>query len=811
MIKIFILTLTILIVVNPIVQSQTNNQNQAANKPKTKLDIPFEKVYLHLDKPYYSAGEDIWFKAYLVNAETNELFDNSNNLYVELISPQSKIIQKRILRIDKGLGNGDFHLEDSIPSGNYQIRAYTNWMRNFGDMFFFKKEITIESPIGIKRTVPADEKKTKAGIDVQFFPEGGALIQDVYSRIGFKAINSTGLGCNIKGVVYSSAGDSITNFSSTHLGMGNFNFLAKRGLDYFAEGFADNGASFKVTLPSALETGYLLKVSDGNSNNIHISIKTNQKTLEQFPLRKLLIVGSSHNALCAAAKIISKTMVQSVVFPKKLFPEGICRISVMDTFGIYLCERIYYNHTKESCHINILTNKSTYTPREKVTIQISLKDTANKPVPASLSLSVIDGRQIPGFDKKSNINSYLFLESEIRGNIEQPYYYFDTTNVDRFKELNNLLLTQGWRNIIWKHLSDTTINLDNLIEKGLTISGRLRRLLVNKPIADANISMGLFGTGTLCSSICKTDSSGKYYFDGLNFTGTHQAVISATNKNHRSQGWISLDSIFKDMAPPKFNEFQQTENPVDEVKSYTVESEKKYNILKKYHLTDTIMLNEVLVKSKKIEKKEGDGHFRMYSSPDCSITVTDQMLSYSDVFQLLQGRVAGLMISGVYPNISFTMRGSHGIPLFLIDNFPVELDEIASIPISTIDKVEVLKDPINTSLYGSRGGNGVISIYTKNGFVSSAKPVFHSINQKITGYYQSKTFYSPKYDTTPPDNNKPDLRSTIYWEPNLVTDSAGNASVSFYNADNSAPIKITIEGISDSGTPITGNSSYNVQ
>lgn len=110
---------------------------------KTKTTPPeIEKVYLHTDNSYYTVGESLWYKAYSVYAYTNQLFDHSKILYVELLSPESKIISRNITNLEGGLGHGDFILADSlgVKPGTYQLRAYTNWMRNYGDDFIFKKK-----------------------------------------------------------------------------------------------------------------------------------------------------------------------------------------------------------------------------------------------------------------------------------------------------------------------------------------------------------------------------------------------------------------------------------------------------------------------------------------------------------------------------------------------------------------------------------------------------------------------------------------------------------------------------------------------
>src|SRR5476651_524446 len=126
-----------------------------AQSPAPKL--VFEKAYLHTDRDVYAQGDTLWFKAYLVNAQDNTPINSSGSLHVELISPDAKIISSELIRLNNGLGNGDFGLADSLAAGKYHLRAYTNWMRNFGDNFIFDKEITILNT----EAVPVAEQTTK--------------------------------------------------------------------------------------------------------------------------------------------------------------------------------------------------------------------------------------------------------------------------------------------------------------------------------------------------------------------------------------------------------------------------------------------------------------------------------------------------------------------------------------------------------------------------------------------------------------------------------------------------------------------------
>jgi hypothetical protein len=812
------------------IQAQTENQKSSLVEIKKNSDLPFEKVYLHLDRPYYSAGDDIWIKAYLVDAMTNESSDNNTNLNLELISPGSKIIKRLILRIDNGVGTGDFHLGDSIVSGNYLIRAYTDQMRNFGEIFFFEKEIVIENQIDIKSLNKPDFEESKEMVDVQFFPEGGPLIDNVYTLLGFKAINSLGYGCNVTGKVISSLGDTLTSFASTHLGMGSFFFLPKKGLKYFAAGFAGNGIPFRVELPVALETGYYIKVSDINKDYFRVTIKTNQKTLDQSPLKEMDITGTSHNSLCVTARVIVKAIDNPVNLSKKEFPQGIACLTLLDTTGRTYCERVFYIHPRENYRISIIPDQEVYAPRQKVTLQISVRDTSDIPVSANLSVSVVDGNQIKGFEKKSDINSYLFLESELRGYIEQPSYYFDTIISERYQALDNLLITQGWRNFIWNNLPDTVSKFNYPTEEGITVSGRLRHVWSDKPIAGANISMALSENVSSSFKFTLTDSVGKYHFYGLNFTGPQNILVYAADKKGIGKGLILLDSIFSDSAPVNYKQVQRAKtiaknisNSIDipniiqvsdnyEISDYKNEAGRKYNIMKKYHITDTIGLDEVVINARRPVKENADGHLRMYGEPDYSYTITDKTAGYSDAFQALVGRVAGIYITGdPMQGYKFMFRGQIGQPMFLLDDREVSYETIQSIPITAIDKIEVIKESGKLALYGMRGSFGIISVLTKRGRNSPVQPPLNFINQRVYGYYQARTFYSPKYNVPESEFSKPDLRTTIFWEPNIETDNDGNATVSFFNADNRAIIKANVEGIAEPGVPVVGKTSFEVK
>jgi hypothetical protein len=793
------------------IRAQTISHDSTAAAFIRTGEIPVEKVYLHLDRTIYSIGDNIWFKAYLVDNSTLTLSDSSQTLYVELISPELKMISRIMIKVDHGTGTGDFRLNDSLSSGNYRIRAYTNWMRNFGDVFFFEKRIVVEDAreFHVSRSVEQEEKHN--GIDVQFFPEGGGLINQVNSYIGLKVIDSSGMGCDVKGKVISSLGDSIASFSTTHLGMGSFMFTPSDGRTYYAVGRSSAGIPFKVMLPVSFKTGYTIHVCDVDSDFFCVSVNTNKETLEQFPLQEMIVTGSVRNTLCSSVHIRTKGLSNPVYLSKSDFPEGIARITLLKLNGQVLCERIFYVESQNNCKIHVTSDFTTFSPRQKISLNINTKDNSDIPVPANLSISVVDANQVRNTNSNSDIESYLLLESEVRGNLEQPSYYFDTTHTDRLSALDNLLLTQGWRNYIWSYLSDTTIRFDFAYESGLSLNGNLVHKITGKPIAGALISLILSTPDTSIYGCTTTDQTGRCTFNRLNFTGSANMIASVSDEKSQQQGQLVCDMLTLDFAPIRNNCATVPEINFEVKNAYYQEAEKKSNILKKFSVTDTIVLDEVTVTARKKDKENADGHLRVYGNPDYSLAVTDKMFSKSDILQTLQGRVAGLIIIEdpekgyrvFFRSADYYPKFGDASPLFLIDGKATDLQTIVSIPVSAVDKVEVLKGG-KTTLYGFQGSFGVINVLTKQGVINPAKPVNYAINTKVIGYYQSRIFYEPAYENHQPGDEKPDLRTTLLWQPRVITGDDGQATVSFYAADSKSDIVVDVQGLSESGIPLTG-------
>ena len=108
--------------------------------------VPWEEIFIQTDRDQYISGEDLWFNTYLIDRQGFKPSSNSKIVYFEILNPENRpVVQKKIL-LDNGFGPGQVILPDTLSSGTYTIRAYTNWMKNFLPENCFLKYIDIYNP-----------------------------------------------------------------------------------------------------------------------------------------------------------------------------------------------------------------------------------------------------------------------------------------------------------------------------------------------------------------------------------------------------------------------------------------------------------------------------------------------------------------------------------------------------------------------------------------------------------------------------------------------------------------------------------------
>jgi TonB-dependent SusC/RagA subfamily outer membrane receptor len=777
-----------------------------------------EKVYLHTDRNYYYSGEDIWFKAYLIDASNNLITNHSNNLHIDLISPKTKITDSHIIRIENGLGNGDFSIPKDLASGQYKLRAYTNYMRNFGDQIFFYKDISIINPLDPNDKQADSIKYIENKINIGFFPEGGSLVDNVSSIVAFKAVDALGKGCDVSGEIYSSDGKLITSFRSVHQGMGSFVLKPLSGRRYSAIVKNTSGDRINTELPRSFSTGVTQSIIKDESNNLMLAIKTNPQTFQLIRDKDLSLNISARNVPLKTIIFRIKSLYNKISIPLNDLPDGIIMLTLSSVYQqLPLCERLIFLQNNNNINLQIETNKMTFKQRDSVALKITLRGDSTTSDKAFLSLSAADNiSSNSSYQFPSTISSWFLLESDVRGPIEDPSYYFDSSNPNRIKDLDLLLLTQGWRDFEWKYKS-----MSYPPEQGFTISGRLKKLIFDRPIPGSKVNIGLFGTENTLITSLPTDSLGRFSLPGVDFIGDVMIVASPVNEKEKLSGEIILDSL-KYVPSEIENNFPAYRLQINEnIASFKNDLLTKSRIRKKFKLSDTIELEEVKVIAKKTDSSDPQSikiknDRVMYGFPDNEVIITPGMESYSNALAVIRGRIPGVEIFGGGREIKIIIRGMGSInggssPLFLLDGVTSSIEEILTLPVSWIDRIDILKTASNTAIFGMRGGNGVIAVITRtaNRF-TNGNTESHSVRLKMSGYDAPRVFYSPHHTARSSSIYNPDLRTTLFWDPNITLEYNKSITLNYFNADYSSTIKITLEGITTSGIPVSTKAIYKV-
>ncbi len=774
---------------------KTDFNNVLSHVESIRKNRPVENIYIHFDKPYYAAGDTIYFKAYVTLNELHKPTPLSEVVHVDLITPQNRIIQSIRLKLKQGIAWADFELPDSMAAGIYRIRAYTRWMFNEGRGSFFNQIIPIGS---VRKTsgqadIPASHLQSGKP-DIRFFPEGGELLTGVESKVAFKAIGTNGLGIKVKGIVVDNDGKEITRFQSVHLGMGFFYLKAEDGKSYNAKLTFGDGSNATVDLPKAISNGMVLSADNESPDTTIINVLTTKEYLKEHQNEDItLLIYSGGVPSMAQAKLNSENI--DFAIDKKRLHSGIMRITLFSSQSEPMSERLVFIMNHDQINLQVKSEKPDYSKREKVEISLNAKDQTNGSVQGNFSVSVVNEDIFNTYENKGNsILSDLLLTTELNGYVEQPDYYFKNSGDEVAANLDVLMLTQGYRHFLWKQiLADSLAPLKYKAERFLQLQGFVRTLS-GKPAKNEKVTLSdLTGQGPELKEI--TDSAGRFIFKNLEFSDTGHFTITSAKINSRIilSGFPS-PSLDKENTPELSTDADSVMVAYLKIKAIDHEFKNAKNVK---------LLKEVTITKKKLDNSNqteslaGVGHaFQVLNGSELKAggSLSDQ----------LTGRLRGVRFVNGEPLLLSNYGTSGKLVLIsmklLVDGMEMDASNINDFTANNIETIEVFR-PGNASFYDLSDTTGVLAITTKRPKEIDVENVLdsNSLQVSVTGFYKAKEFYSPKYTVNDTLNTGHDLRTTVFWKPDVITDKDGNASFSFYNADIKGMYKVVIEGIDENG------------
>jgi hypothetical protein len=748
-----------------------------------------EKIYLHYDKSTYIAGETIWFKAYLMEGFLPAT--RSTVLAVELLNDSGKLVDKKILPVVGSAAIGEFTLSKALPGGSYRIKAFTRNLMNLDYEHFYYQQVNISN--AVKNDVaPVTDPPAHY---VYFFPEGGNLVGNVKNTVAFKCTDKFGRPGKIEGKITGTGGKVEAIFQSTHDGMGTFVFTPKVGETYTADCIVNGTVKKETTLPVALQQGVVLNISQSN-NKKYFSLDAATVMNESY--WPDYILGVQENTVVFKVPAGAKYLKGEI--PTGQLLTGILQITVFNKQHKPLAERLVFINSGDYVPSgNFKADRVSLESRAKNAFSFQLQDT----IPGTFSVSVTSTETT--LQPTENIVSRFLLTSEIRGKVHNPAYYFESNDEQHQQNLDLVMLTNGWRRYTWNEIFSGRFYPMTLKDPGLvSIKGQALHPSSGKPLAETDLTIFTKTKDGLTNlSAIQTDPEGFFEMQGMTFEDTAKFSFKKLGTGNStvkinlltpgiSHMLYSLNTPLPALVPAIPMEKQGPALAEDRSLSRSTRP-------------DGILLDEVKLKAKvKTEREKYEKEYvsgRLGSMATKTIDLLENPPRYSQrIFDYLGSNLTGVNISGgpsdysiVYRQTRSMMGGPIQMTIY-VDEFQVDPRMIASMNMSEVAMVKLYTNSAIT------GPGGAIAIYTKRGAGLGPANNVPLQEFQVEGFSPTKEFFSPDYGAGTDADILTDARTTLYWNPYLVSNTSDRSvSFSFYNSDKAKKFKIVLEGILGDG------------
>lgn len=858
---------------------------------------PQEKVHLHFDKPFYSVGDTVWFKLYLVNADGNRLSSLSKVAYVDIQSPNGKS-RRMVLPVNAGMARAQLVLADSLyQAGDYPLRAYTRWMRNAGEDYFFAHTLRVGDVLHYKASAsasfsedakglaaeltytgnkgaalpaqevnyklkqgdkvvfsgkivtdlsgragvvfPADKLPKGAALVLEtssvlksgpvlsnrfmvntgknrlalgFFPEGGAMVAGIRSKVAFKAIGKDGLGVPVKGHIENEKGERVSAFETAHAGMGVFALLPQAGSTYTAVLTDEAYGGQRFVLPKALPEGFVLSANRTADDDLLIRISRSAGMEAHTEVR---LIAQANGEVQQAVKLpIGSTSITFTLDKSKL-AAGINQLTLFSADNRPLAERLVFVQPKQPQTV-LESEKPQYGTRDLVKLKF---DNAEK-IAGGYSVAVVrsDKLALPE-EKQLSIYSNLLLSSDLKGHIEDPNYYFTNPDPQKASHLDALLLTQGWRRFNWTEVLAEKAALPKYkAEEGLEINGTITAPIGGKPVPDAKIK--LLAAKEMLFLDTVANAQGRFSFKDLQLGDSVEVILRASGAKENNNVKIVFDEQDPLPMPDRIAEAPPLALSADTaMKAYLAQTSSLFDEMERTGkiIQGTTLKTVEIVTKKKAPEIKGSVYPFAAAPPDYTfepdklqemVNLPNHLRGLNGVF-VKQNQIWGHFQDKEGPMIILlngtAIEDLSGIDPRSLTGVQIIKGGIASLNMATALMLNEAKssDPkqkVGMNQYGQSSAYGIVFLTMKgipSKFIKPNRPSGF-LQHSMAGYTYAREFYVPNYEVQK-DSPKADFRSTLFWKPDIITGDDGKAEFSFYASDEPGQYRVTLEGIAANG------------
>ena len=597
---------------------------------------------------------------------------------------------------------------------------------------------------------------------------------------------------------------------------------------------------YTFKLPEPRPVGCVMRVSKAELNSLIVEVDGSNDFKDQQ--LGLLVRHHGQVLFCDSLVVTDQTTIKHL--PDSLLHVGVNDISIIDTSGRVLCNRMFFKYPSNGYYqkMHSKIDACPLQPRQKVNMLIK------SPTPnTSFSISIRDADTQVN-EETQNIATWLLLSSDLKGYIHNPYYYLESNDKRHQEDIDILMLVQGWNSFDLEYASGyKSFELKHPVEDGLYLFGQLHKYKKKDELEGVELNINLYNHGDkVLAGSAITEKNGYYIFRIPDCYGTWSMRMKTRLEGKDKKYYIGIN---RNVSPKAKMLFRQELMPfdldlpaVEHIGFSDTISDEENEVL------SSVLLDSIVVSAKKAKRnylweQDEEAEKKSYIHYDCSLeadriadmgqpmpSLVDWLKSKNNLFEG-NDNISGAMPyrKNKYNRMDTGLSYSNKPIVWVVNNrpmfitcmpgktydeeelvnedhdirssFPASLDEVKDVYISDINRL---------SRFVPNGITGthwvVVMIYTHSQSTMKNKCLRNTFYE---GFSHPKKFYSSEYVNLPDEK---DFRRTLLWEPNAKTDEFGNVKLTFYNNSNCRIVQISAEGIDNKGNPVMchANSEFTV-
>ena len=682
----------------------------------------------------------------------------------------------------------------------------------------------------------AEEELRSDSLRISFYPEGGALVSGVSSRVAIDVHDQWGREKQVKGYIVRGVlgKDTIATFVAGERGRGTFELCPESGERYMAH-VTYRGKQYRYRLPSVEPVGYVLRVTPPLKGG-----------------KAMFAVRKSHAApetigwtlMCRGALTAFDTLCVSDATERKVFLsadqmlEGVNQLTLYSERGEVLAERLFFvSPQSKPAQLLLMTQlPDTLRPFEEITLDFQCNSSNGYFSQANFSIAITDGDERDATFDTSDLCSEMLLASDLKGFIKDVNSYFTHSNdTVMARDIDLLMMVQGWRRYEWKTMAGVTEYVPRYMpEGGLSLQGRVVSILTAtedfadaskyKPYGGLMMRVDMKDPLITLSDTFQIDSLG--YFN-VDFKKDFFGEVPMSMTLLEPDGKVVKEGFFSRLKfayPTITRAFSPATIPYDYYQNHTPEDDWERTMVQNFDWEGDFQIDNVDVRKRRKRSSEIN-----YDSPDIVIDY------YKEWNRLIDRGVP----NANYCDINNYYLGAESTQLTPEERNEIRLHytlgrarlwgRVARLPDSVFvyDKRQgegrrnryrvylmpktinvysnlVSRNPLGTVIDANTDGRPYVvwkPEYNKRSHSPKTAPYFLQNGVRHTyyeGYSRVVSFYHRDYsEELLPDTA--DYRRTLYWNPSVTTSMIGKSKLTFYNNARAKHLHIRAEGITRYG------------